>query len=299
MDEEVERLRLFTRSNLLIKMVDVVIRLPPLYMMDSILLHNLGVWTDPTLQNPVSVNNQTEAVNITEQISNSTDLYLTFSNLYGSNPIFLLFPHLFRFCLCFTLYIISILVFLLPNESLVKFYRYLACLMVIPASYGGHKWMSDTIQGGNWFSSALIPQYLDYEWTLLSLNLDPQFSTAVIMNYFLQSSLALTLKRLLKVSGHLNHFIKEYITVVMILPCVMAMMSVSSSWLLFSAFAANIIPAALMCTCLTQQAGMAYTNLANMYTNKRDFINNFGLNTFLESEWGRLRVPTVLRTFWL
>jgi len=159
--------------------------------------------------------------------------------------------------------------------------------------------MSDSIQGGNWFSSSLIPQYLDYEWPLLSLNLDPQFSTAVIMNYFLQSSLALTLKRLLKVSGHLNHFIKEYITVVMIMPCVMAMMSVSSSWLLFSAFAANIIPAALMCTCLAQQAGMAYTNLANMYTNKRDFINNFGLNTFLESEWGRLRVPTVLRTFWL
>jgi len=300
MNEEVERLAGFTGNSLLIKMVDVIIRLPPLYLMDSILLHNLGVWTDPTITQPAtSFPNETNAINITQQISNSTDLYQTFSLLYGGNPLLLVVPHVLRFCLCSTLYIMSMLVFLLPMENLVTFYRYLACLTVIPASYAGHKLMADSIQGGNWLSSSLLAQYLDYRWPTLSLNLDSQFSRAVAINYLLQSSLALTLKRLLKVSGQLTHSTREYLTAVMILPCVLAMLSVPSSWLAFSAFAANILPAALLGTSLGQQAGTVYSSLVTMYINKRDFVNNFGLNTFLETEWGRLRVPTVLRTFWL
>eukprot|EP00092_Neocalanus_flemingeri_P016007 GFUD01017326.1.p1 GENE.GFUD01017326.1~~GFUD01017326.1.p1 ORF type:complete len:702 (+),score=208.98 GFUD01017326.1:149-2254(+) len=300
MNDEVERLAFLTGDNLLLKMVDVIIRLPPLYTMDYILLHNLGVWTSPTLQHPVtSLTNETNPVNITEQISNSTDLYDTFSLLYGGNPMLLLVPHMLRFCLCSTLYMISMLVFLLPTESLVTFYRYLACITVIPASYAGHKLMADSIQGGSWLSSTMLAQYLDYKWPLLGLNLDSQFSRAVAMNYLLQSSLALTLKRLLKVSGQLTHSTREYLSAVMILPCVLAMLSVPSSWLAFSAFAANILPAALLGTSLGQQAGTVYSSLVTMYNNKRDFINNFGLNTFIETEWGRLRVPTVLRTFWL
>eukprot|EP00092_Neocalanus_flemingeri_P058924 GFUD01070322.1.p1 GENE.GFUD01070322.1~~GFUD01070322.1.p1 ORF type:complete len:702 (+),score=207.23 GFUD01070322.1:123-2228(+) len=300
MNDEVERLAFLTGDNLLLKMVDVIIRLPPLYTMDYILLHNLGVWTNPTLQHPVtSLSNETNPVNITEQISNSTDLYDTFSLLYGGNPMLLLVPHMLRFCLCSTLYMISMLVFLLPTESLVTFYRYLACITVIPASYAGHKLMADSIQGGSWLSSTMLAQYLDYKWPLLGLNLDSQFSRAVAMNYLLQSSLALTLKRLLKVSGQLTHSTREYLSAVMILPCVLAMLSVPSSWLAFSAFAANILPAALLGTSLGQQAGTVYSSLVTMYNNKRDFINNFGLNTFIETEWGRLRVPTVLRTFWL
>lgn len=211
----------------------------------------------------------------------------------------LVVPHVLRFCLCSTLYMISMLVFLLPSESLVTFYRYLTCITVIPASYAGHKLMADSIQGGDWFLSSLLTQYLEYKLPVLSINFDSQFSRAVAMNYLLQSSLALTLKRLLKVSGRLNHSTREYLSAVMILPCVLAMLSVPSSWLAFSAFAANILPAVLLGTSLGQQAGKVYSSMVILYLNKRDFMNNFGLNTFLETEWGRLRVPTVLRTFWV
>jgi len=300
MNEEVGRRALLSVESVVGKMVDVIIRLPPLYMMDYILLNNMGVWTDPTLQKPVNnFPNETADFNITEQIENSTNLYETFSLLYGGNPILLVVPHVLRFCLCSTLYLISMLVFLLPSESLVTFYRYLTCITVIPASYAGHKLMADSIQGGDWLSSSLLAQYLDYKLPVLSLNLDSQFSRAVAMNYLLQSSLALALKRLLKVSGRLNHSTREYLSAVMILPCVLAMLSVPSSWLAFSAFAANILPAVLLGTSLGQQAGKVYSSMVMLYLNKRDFMNNFGLNTFLETEWGRLRVPTVLRTFWL
>merc|ERR1711994_210142 len=39
--------------------------------------------------------------------------------------------------------------------------------------------------------------------------------------------------------------------------------------------------------------------IVSLYIEKRNFVNNFGLNTFLEAEWARLRVPAVLRTFWI
>ena len=300
MNEEGGRRPLLSVEGVVGKMVDVIIRLPPLYMMDYILLNNMGVWTDPTLQRPATnLPNETESINITEQIENSTNLYETFSILYGGNPILLVVPHVLRFCLCSTLYMVSMLVFLLPSESLVTFYRYLTCITVIPASYAGHKLMADSIQGGDWFFSSIITQYLEYKLPVLSINFDSQFSRAVAMNYLLQSSLALTLKRLLKVSGRLNHSTREYLSAVMILPCVLAMLSVPSSWLAFSAFAANILPAVLLGTSLGQQAGKVYSSMVILYLNKRDFMNNFGLNTFLETEWGRLRVPTVLRTFWL
>jgi len=300
MNEEGGRRPLLSVEGMVGKMVDVIIRLPPLYMMDYILLNNMGVWTDPTLQRPATnLPNETESINITEQIENSTNLYETFSILYGGNPVMLVVPHVLRFCLCSTLYMISMLVFLLPSESLVTFYRYLTCITVIPASYAGHKLMADSIQGGDWFLSSLLTQYLEYKLPVLSINFDSQFSRAVAMNYLLQSSLALTLKRLLKVSGRLNHSTREYLSAVMILPCVLAMLSVPSSWLAFSAFAANILPAVLLGTSLGQQAGKVYSSMVILYLNKRDFMNNFGLNTFLETEWGRLRVPTVLRTFWV
>ena len=47
------------------------------------------------------------------------------------------------------------------------------------------------------------------------------------------------------------------------------------------------------------QAAPLLQAIVSLYIEKRNFVNNFGLNTFLEAEWARLRVPAVLRTFWL
>ena len=65
-------------------------RLPPVYLMDALLVQNMGVAAEPGL-NPV-----TAELNITEAITNSTDLYQTFSTLYGGNPAMLLLPHVLR-----------------------------------------------------------------------------------------------------------------------------------------------------------------------------------------------------------
>jgi hypothetical protein len=44
---------------------------------------------------------------------------------------------------------------------------------------------------------------------------------------------------------------------------------------------------------------MDFSSVIQTVSLKRQFISNFGLNAFVESEWVRLRVPSLLRTFWL
>ena len=95
--------------------IDLAVRLPPLYLMDMLLIQNLGVWTKPSLAPPTPLNPATVPTNMTEAIANSSDLYSTFAELYGGSPMLLILPHVARFALCSMLYITSLLVFLLPS----------------------------------------------------------------------------------------------------------------------------------------------------------------------------------------
>ena len=72
-------------------------RLPPVFMMDTLLIHNMGVTLDSAMS-PVPP--LEPGVNISEHISNSTDLYQTFSTLYGGNPAMLIVPHILRWVIC-------------------------------------------------------------------------------------------------------------------------------------------------------------------------------------------------------
>ena len=72
------------------------------------------------------------------------------------------------------------------------------------------------------------------------------------VNYLVQSTLSLVLKRFLTVSGSMAPFL-QYLTSVMILPCVLALVGVPGRFLALLAFLSNILPAALLGTSLGQQ----------------------------------------------
>ena len=75
------------------------------------------------------------------------------------------------------------------------------------------------------------------------------------MNYLLQTGLALLLKRLLRLSGHLSHSAREYLGGVMVLPCLLALLALPTPALALAAFLASLLPAALLGTSLGQQVG--------------------------------------------
>ena len=78
---------------------------------------------------------------------------------------------------------------------------------------------------------------------------------AVGLNYLLQTGLALLLKRLLRLSGHLSHSAREYLGGVMVLPCLLALLALPTPALALAAFLASLLPAALLGTSLGQQVG--------------------------------------------
>lgn len=288
--------------NLVTQGMELAVRLPPLYLMDSILVHNLGVWTKPTITAPLTASDSAASsatTNMSDAIANSTDLYYTFSELYGGSPIMLVLPHIARFTIFSLLYLMALLIFFLPSTQLVTVYRHAACLAFIPASYAGHRIMVDSIQGDDWVKHSVLAQYLELQLPLLSLSLHSPFSWAVGLNYLFQSGLALLLKRMLRLSGGLAHTCTAYLSHVMVVPCLLALLTLPTSLLSLSAFFSSLFPAALLGLSFGQQGNTLLQALANFYVEKKNVINNFGLNAFLESEWSRLRVPAVLRMFWI
>ena len=90
---------------------------------------------------------------------------------------------------------------------------------------------------------------------LLLSSLYSFLSRAVGLNYLLQTGLALLLKRLLRLSGHLSHSAREYLGGVMVLPCLLALLALPTPALALAAFLASLLPAALLGTSLGQQVG--------------------------------------------
>ena len=256
-------------------------------MMDGLLGYNLGVTREPSLQPVVG-----DQVNLTEQISQSTDLYTTFTVLYGGSPALLLLPHIVRFMVSSALYLLSLLVFLLPTSSLLVFYRYLGCALVMPASYASHKLMQDLAVGTGIVSR--FPLVLSF----LSLGPDYGVQSAITLNILVQLSLACVMKRLLKLPRDIP-VTTESLALVMMSPGLLALASLPSEWISWAAIFSNLLPATLLGASLGQQAGRLCGHLSFLYTSKRQNIHNYGLNTFIEAEWQRLKVPSVLRLFWL
>ena len=263
-----------------------IFRLPPLYLMDWLLVQNLGVADQPTVQQAVMQSN------ISEHITNSTDLYLTFGQLYGGSPALLLVPHLLRFCFSLAMLLTAFLLFLLPTSSLLTFYRHLLCLAAVPATYAGHKLLLDRGRGAELLEKHLHP-------TLATLLGQDTHLSALLCNYALQASLAVLLTQLLAWPRLLPRPLQNHLPGLMLLPCLLPLLPLPAPVLSVAPLLAAIFPACLLGCSLGQQAGAVMAHLTQLVAARRDFVNNFGLNAALETEWGRVGVPGVLRLFWL
>ena len=85
----------------------------------------------------------------------------------------------------------------------------------------------------------------------------------------------------------------------MLSPNLFAMCSVPRDVLDMTIALSLVLPAGLTAYALWVVAGRGIVSTMQNVRTKRQYIANFGLNTFLETEWTRIRVPSLLRTFWL
>ena len=146
-----------------------------------------------------------------------------------------------------------------------------------------------------------------------------------IANYMLQIFLGLILSCVLRL--HVNNNLRgnewllhRFLTLPLLLPTSLALIGIKTGTTFHLSSVISIIPALVISiyifskvflyiykrfyVCITKikffkVLESAVRSVIHSIKMKRQFILNFGFNTFLEAEWVRLRIPSLLRTFWL
>lgn len=137
---------------------------------------------------------------------------------------------------------------------------------------------------------------------ILSLNfdeiMDPNgIATQVLSNYVVQILLAFVF-----VNIHLGprySLLQKLLPISFLAPTVLALLPVPSSCLIHAPVFAALLPLALIKFVLWSSIVSVTHVIYNGYLHSRNFVSTFGMSALIETEWLRLRVPEVLRTFWI
>lgn len=316
------------------KILDILLRLPPLFLMDQILLYDMGLnfFVDTSTEgesgksknplgstmhftsSPSSVphqNNTTTESSFNWSNMTNDKLEEAYENLYGTVVDYVALPHFLYFLGCFYTYMVAMIVITLNTRQLVAFYAYLVAFMCAPVSY----WANN-------YTVPLISQVLDevempavvavenvFPFSLLSELIGPNLVAMIQLfaaNFVIQSTLGLVLTYVLR--QHLNNNQQRYqsewmfdqiLSLSVQVPGALAIVGISPNILqTFTLISAG--PALITAGFIVSKViGLAIGSLLRSFEMKRRVIADYGLNTFLEGEWLRLRVPSLLRTFWI
>lgn len=202
--------------------------------------------------------------------------------------------------------ITALCVFLLQTKHLVIVYLYLISVGIVFVSYWTNvstmKTVITAITVNDTASGMETQTYTSILEDLLSLNLgrllDPSgYGFIVIQNYALQCLLAFIFNFV-----HLGPrypLVQKLLPVSFMAPSVLAILPFPTSILHHAPVFAALLPLALVKFVLWCSALTVGQTIYGGYQHARNLLSNFGLSTLVETEWMRLNVPTVLRTFWL
>nr|CAD7200372.1 unnamed protein product [Timema douglasi]CAD7417224.1 unnamed protein product [Timema poppensis] len=137
---------------------------------------------------------------------------------------------------------------------------------------------------------------------VLSLNLnrlfDPNsYGFVVLQNYALQCILAF-----LFMYVHLGprySLVQKLLPASFMGPSVLALLPLYSPILHHAPVFSALLPLALVKFMLWCSTVTVIQTIYGGYQHARNFVSNYGISALVETEWVRLNVPTVLRTFWI
>ncbi|RWS26255.1 protein TRC8-like protein [Leptotrombidium deliense] len=264
--------------NRILSILDVVLRVPPIFAMDSILISSLGGSVNrPELNvNHNTISSDTVFLsNLTRNSSSNEEEYGLIANLTDSLSWILIYSH------------VSFSMFLLPTKHLVSVYIWLSSIGVIFWSYICNE---EYIRYVNSLSHSTIA------FELLSLN----FSTITrfIGNYLLQVFLAIIF--CFASTSSQKILPKRLVGFCFIIPTVLSLLpKIPHMLIMFAPIAAASVACLHVCLNIIFHANHIFQSVYDDINWCRSFMHHFGLYTLLESQWSRLHVPQVLRVFWL
>ncbi|KAG5345015.1 TRC8 protein, partial [Acromyrmex heyeri] len=283
----------------ILSFADVVMRVPPLFIIDELLRIGLGLPNDDIV---LESNEHGFKTTNLSSISNSISAVTTDSFLMDQ----LDFTHLaykayliimFKFLCCCIGFLAALYTFMLCTRHLIIVYLYLISIGVIFVSY----WSNVSTM------KAIIAYMNVHESTtsildnILCLNLSDVLYNGpgflIIQNYILQCLLASVFCYIHLAPRH--PVIQKLLVLSFMSPSILGIHPLPTQYLYHTPVCATLIPLAV-CKFVIWYNGISMLKTIYIgYRHARNFIINYGLSALAETEWIRLNVPCVLRTFWM
>lgn len=292
-------------------LVDVIMRVPSLFIIDEILKISMGLpssSTPPTTaQTAAGAAGSTShaemlvnlTLNATAAVANTMDAATTAPGGIGSpedslkdDIEFYKFISLttLKFLLCLFGCISAACVFMLWTRHLVIVYMYIVSVGLIFLSYWSNVSALSVISDG--------PSLLE---DILSLNMERLLDPGGVALSILPHLLAQWLMGVIFAYIHLGpkyKIIQKALPFSFLMPLFLAMLPLPTVVLKHSPAFAAILPLVLSKIALWSSSFDVVKTILNGYQHARNFASNFGISALIENEWQRLNVPCVLRAFW-
>ncbi|KAL7302275.1 hypothetical protein TKK_0004941 [Trichogramma kaykai] len=286
------------------KFFSILMRVPPIFVIDTLLKVGLGTSNEPLVYNSTDdgfqlVDSQNDFFETVATAGNSV-----FSNqvLSGSQITNDLNYGPLNFILdlksigCFLGCIAAFCIFLLWTRHLLIVYIYLASLACLFLSYTC-----------NSFTMNAVISYMEADNTgiglfalLTNLQLPDLWNGPgwlILANYFFQIALAVVFYGLY--NGPKHPMLQYFIIFCFSVPSYFVVYPVPASFMLKAPPVAAFFPLAINIFWLCYNAFEIWRTIYRGYDLLRNFVSNYGLSALFETQWARLHVPSVLRTFWL
>lgn len=275
---------------------DVIMRIPQLFIMDELLRIGLGLSSEPVVL--VSTDSGFQIANTSDNPFSSMTSY-TLESLFVAGFVFvhLHLMTILKFICCCIGWILALGAFMLRTKHLIIVYLYFISVGVIFMSY----WSNVSTM------KAIMAYINTHETTtsilddILCLNLKHVLNEGpgflVIQNYILQCLLASIFCYI-----HLAPrypILQKLLVLSFMAPSILGIHPLPVQVLYHAPVFATLLPLAV-CKFVIWYNGIAILNTINRgYLHARSFIRVYGLSALAQTEWIRLNVPCVLRTFWM
>lgn len=276
--------------------MDVIIRVPPLFIIDELLRIGLGLSSDNVVLH--SSEHDFKITKVSDSIVNSilsSSLLDSFGFEYFVYKMH--FITVLKFLCCCLGYIAAICIFMLWTKHLIIVYVYLISIGAIFISY----WSNISTM------KAIITYVSTHESTssilddILYLNLKYVFNEGpgflIIQNYILQCLLASIFCYIHFAPKH--PVLQKFLVLSFMSPSILSICPLPTQVVHHLPAFATLLPLAV-CKFVIWYNGVTMMNtIYGGYQYARNFITNYGLSALAETEWIRLNIPCVLRMFWM
>lgn len=196
----------------------------------------------------------------------------------------------------FSVYIMATVAFLLSSQRLIQVYLIAASMAVVVAGYQGNMAVV------RYIASPPQSDHPPVLYSMFYLNTTALWDSGgtlftLVVNCIFQGSLGYLFT--LIYSGPQYPVLHKLIIISFLLPTVSMFFIVPSGILSTAPLVAALLPLALLKYTVASNLLKCTQVVLEGYQYARRIMRDFGLHSLLESEWVRLNVPSVLRTFWI